>query len=320
MANPKGNDLEASVPKFCLLLEEDRRTPEGRVQSPKQFREHYFTYSGSSPADRIFKHMPREVRGPILTAWGIRGPKSALRDDDEKVQEVAREALTAGDIDDDTFEEGLAPKVVIRWVDLKDWWSFWRKGRLNKQSLRVALEGAYQLGLFDATWFLDTIQTPNGRLQGTDVLGDVLTKAELVEWVRNVHQSRDGTPRGLMAALGWERIIAKTADEVLLALLDAMAVKRGLAAKEAAGTPSQRPSVEVSEAASSDSVQVMSAADAEPGAQVVDLDLDQMTELPDDEDGDFEMEGTGESEGEGEEQEEETGVLHVKSARRGDKS
>lgn len=342
MANAKGNDLEASVPKFCLLLEEDRRTPEGRVQSAKQFREHYFTYSSTSSTDRVFKYLPREVRGPILTSWGIRGPKSALRDDDEKVQEIVCEALTAGDIDDDLFEEALLPKVVIRWVDLSDWWSFWRQGKLNKHSIRMALESAYRVGLFDATWFFDSIQTPGGRLRGTDVLGDVLTKTELVEWVRNIHQSRDGTPKGLIAALGWEKIVMKTADDVLIALLDAIASKRGLskeASASASGTSgtsaasgasaaSARASAppaststapaRAEEAAEASSGPVLAVVeDVRPDSQIVDIELDAMTELPDeanadDQDGEA-LDQVPYDPDDGSDEDEDTGVIRVDS-------
>src|SRR5262249_30033384 len=40
--------------------------------------------------------------------------------------------------------------------------------------------------------------------------------------------SGDGSPQGILSALGWESIVAKTANEVLLAVVDAMAQKNGL--------------------------------------------------------------------------------------------
>ena len=67
---------------------------------------------------------------------------------------------------------------------LPDWWSFWRGGKLSKQALQKALDSGYELGLFDAKWFFETIESPGGKLKGTDVVSEGLTKAELTEWIR----------------------------------------------------------------------------------------------------------------------------------------
>jgi hypothetical protein len=48
--------------------------------------------------------------------------------------------------------------------------------------------------------------------------------------VRKLHESGDGSPAGLVAALGWETILAKTAQDALLFALDAFAKKAGLVA------------------------------------------------------------------------------------------
>jgi hypothetical protein len=144
------------------------------------------------------------------------------------VQSVVHESLLAGDIDHVAFEEGLAPGVVIRWVPIADFWQFWRGGNLTKVSIRTALESAYDLGLFDAKWFLETIEAQGGKLRGTDVLSEGLNKSDLTAWVRRVHESRDGSPKGLLSALGWENVVGKTADPILIAVLDAVAVKNGL--------------------------------------------------------------------------------------------
>ena len=80
------NDLGAPVTKFCLALEKDRRTAEGRIRSEKDFREHFFPYDDASAKDRILKFLPREIRGPIIASWGIRGRKAAMRDDDARVR------------------------------------------------------------------------------------------------------------------------------------------------------------------------------------------------------------------------------------------
>jgi hypothetical protein len=223
------NDLTAALPKFCLAVEEHRRTPEGRVRSSSEFLRHFFPFDDKGVEDRVFRYLPKAVRGPIVTAWGIRGAKAALRDDDEKIQTVVHDALAAGDIDHGQFEAGLSAEVLMRWVSLQDWWTFWRGGRLTKNPILKALTAAYDLGLFDAKWFLETLQSRGGSLTGTDVLSEGLSKEDLTEWVRKIRESGDGSPKGLVSALGWEKIVAKTADDVLIAVLDAMAAKVALA-------------------------------------------------------------------------------------------
>jgi hypothetical protein len=223
------NDLSSAVPKFCYGLEVHRRTPDGRVRTAQEFLAHFFPHDSKSTTDRIFHYMPNDVRAPILTTWGVRGKKSALRDDDAKVQSVVHDALVAGDLDSGMFEDALAPDTIMRWVDLADWWVFWRGGKITKYTILRALESGYELGLFDAEWFLDTLRSHQGKLRGTDVLSEGLTKADLTEWVRRIHESGDGSPKGLLAALGWDQIVAKTTDEVLIAVVDVMAVKVSLA-------------------------------------------------------------------------------------------
>jgi hypothetical protein len=115
---------------------------------------------------------------------------------------------------------------------------------MSKQSLQKALTVAYDLALFDARWFLDTVQAKSGALKGTDVLADGLSKEDLVAWIKRIHEGGDGTPKGLVAALGWEKIAAKTRDEALVAVLDAVVTKVGLVppkeAKDAAAPPPSR--------------------------------------------------------------------------------
>jgi hypothetical protein len=91
------NDLNAAVPKFCLAMEKDRRSPEGRIRSDKEFRQHFFPYEENSATDRILRLLPNTVRGPIVAAWGIRGQKAALRDDDSRILAVVHDAFTATD-------------------------------------------------------------------------------------------------------------------------------------------------------------------------------------------------------------------------------
>src|SRR5690242_606806 len=86
------------VTRLCLTLDIDRRTPEGRIRSEREFREHFFPYDADTATDRIFRHMPKEVRGPILSTWGIRGKRTALRDDDERVRNAVHDALLSDDV------------------------------------------------------------------------------------------------------------------------------------------------------------------------------------------------------------------------------
>lgn len=228
MVDKASNDLSAAVPKFCLALEEHRRTPDGRVRTSQELITSFFPHDDKSCTDRIFKYLPNDARGPIIAAWGIRGIKAALRDSDEKVQSVVHDALVAGDVDHSAFEDGLTPETLVRWLPLGDLWSFWRGGKLTKQAIHKALSTAYELYLFDARWFLDTIQAKGGTIRGTDVLADGLEKADLSAWVRRIHETGDGTPKGLVAALGWDKIVAKTANDMLIGVLDAMVAKVGL--------------------------------------------------------------------------------------------
>ena len=222
------NDLNAAVPKFCLAVEEHRRTPEGRVRTSQEFLNHFFAYDEGKARDQLFRYIPNEVRGPILAHWGIRGLKAAVRDTDEKVEAVVHDALVAGDVDHAAFELGLPPDVVVRWVPLSSWWTFWRGGKLSKKSIHKALEEAYDLGLFDARWFLDTVEGRGGKLRGTDVIAEGLTKADLTEWIKKIHQSGDGSPRGILAAVGWDKLVSQTPNDVLIGALDALALKVGL--------------------------------------------------------------------------------------------
>lgn len=232
MENKPTNDRAHPVTKFCLTMEEHRRTPEGRVRTEKDLVAHFFPRDGEEVTDRLFCHMPREVRGPVLTAWGIRGSNSARRDDDEKVRTVVNDALLAGDLDEAKFEEGITPELLVDWVALSDWWTFWRKGKLTGVAIRKALGTARSLGLIDDKWFFDNLEGRNGRLKGTDVVCDTLTKDQVISWLKNVHASGDGSPAGLVAAIGWDTILQKTAEDALLFALDAFAKKAGLLSSE----------------------------------------------------------------------------------------
>jgi len=255
------NDLSAAVPKFCLALEEYRRTPEGRVRTSQDLLATFFPHDDKTSTDKVFKYLPNEVRGPIVAAWGIRGMKAAMRDNDERVQQVVWDALIAGDVDHQAFEEGLGPETLVRWIPLADLWAFWRGGKLSKQAIHKAMATAYELYLFDARWFLETLTAKGGTLKGTDVLSDGLTKDDLTQWVRRIHETGDGTPKGIVAALGWDKIVAKTSNDVLVAVLDAVVAKVGLVV-----APAKDSSPRAADAAKSEAKTEAKAEPQHPGA------------------------------------------------------
>jgi hypothetical protein len=246
VANPR-NDRDLAVTKFCRAMEDHRRTDAGRVRTAKEFVAQFFPYSEQKATDRLFLHMPNDVRGPVLAKWGIRGAKAALKDDDAKVQFVVHDALVAGDIDDGIFEEGITSEVLIDWIVLADWWKFWRHGKLTGVAIQKALATAREVGLIDDKWFLENIQGRGGKLRGTDVLCDTLSKDQIIAWLRKLHESGDASPAGIVAAIGWETILAKAAQDALLYALDQLARKVGLepapeSSKAVAAPPSEKSS------------------------------------------------------------------------------
>ena len=222
------NDRQNAVTKFCLAMEAFRRTEPGRVKNAKDLVDHFFPHDAAMAVDKLFVHLPREVRAPLVAGWGIRGAKAALRDDDERIRNVVHDAMLAGDIDVSIFEEGLTPGILTDWVPLGDWWSFWRSGKVSGVPAQKALATARELGLFDDRWFLENLDGRGGRLKGTDAIADTLSKEQIVSWVRGIHGSGDGSPTGVVAALGWDVILARTAQEALMFALDALAKKLGL--------------------------------------------------------------------------------------------
>ncbi len=261
MAKPK-NDQTLAVTKFCLSMEEHRRTEAGRVRTARELVLNFFPYDENGATDKLFHRMPNEVRGPVLSGWGIRGSKAALKDDDDKIRQVVHDALVAGDIDEATFEDGVTPQILVDWVALQDWWSFWRHGKLTGVAIQKALATARELELIDDRWFLLNVQGRGGKLKGTDVLCDTLSKDQIVVWMRKLHESGDGSPSGIIAAIGWETVLTKTAQDALLFALDAFAKKAGLAPD--AAQPSEPTSATTSPGGSGGSAGKGSAA---PSAQ-----------------------------------------------------
>jgi len=217
------------VTKLCLALETFRRTEAGRARDAKAFLAHFFPQEKDGARDRLFLHMPKEVRAELLSSWGIRGKKSALRDDDEKVRSTVTDALAAGDIDATVIEDGVTPDILIDWVPLEEWWTFWRGTTLPVALVRKALGAARDLSLFDERWLLEHLKLTSPKLEGTDVICAALSKDQVAAWVRGVHERGDASPTGLVAALGWENVLTTTANEALTSALDALARQIGLA-------------------------------------------------------------------------------------------
>lgn len=236
MPEPK-NDRNLATVKLCLALEGYRREEEGRVRTADELVQHFFPHDEARSEDKLFFRMPKEVRGPLLAAWGIRGIKAALRDDDDKVRSVVHDALVAGDIDSAAFEETVTAELLADWIPQEAYWAFWRGGKLSPAVVRRALTFARELGLYDARWLLATLTTKGGRLTGIDALTDVLGKDQLAAWLRRIHEAKDASPRAMLEALGWDVAFAALPVSALLELLDAMAKARGLVAAPAAPTP-----------------------------------------------------------------------------------
>ena len=280
------NDRQNPVTKFCLAMEELRRTDAGRVKDAKELVAYFFPYDESKATDELFIHLPREVRAPVIAGWGIRGQKAALRDDDERIRTVVHDAMLAGDIDEKAFEEGVTPNIITDWVPLGAWWGFWRSGKVTGVPAQKALATARELGLFDDKWFLMNVDGRGGRLKGTDTICDTLSKDQIVAWVRNVHTSGDGTPAGIVSALGWDTILAKTSQEALLFALDALAKKIGLvtAANANAGVPAAAGSAPALAPLSPPAVPERAVRGSEvPGIAIPDFPMEEKGSSPDDE-------------------------------------
>jgi hypothetical protein len=214
--------------RFCLALEQFRRTPEGRVRTAEEFVLSFFPHDGDIVADQLFRYISRETRAQIISGWKIRGPKTALRDDDAKVEEVIHDSLRAGDLEPGMFEAGISPEVLINSVPLTEWWIFWRTGKLSASILTHALLVARDQQLLGAAWFLDHVMATDGEARGIDVFASKLTKEDLTAWIRTIASTANATPEGIVSALGWEKILAGLPVSSLMILLDGLITRIGL--------------------------------------------------------------------------------------------
>ncbi len=133
------NDLSAAVPKFCLALEEHRRTPDGRVRTSQELLASFFPHDDKGCTDRVFKYLPNDVRGPIMAAWGIRGIKAALRDTTTRSRASSTTRSSRATSITRRSRRGSRPETLVRWVPLGDLWAFWRGGKLTKRAIHKAL-------------------------------------------------------------------------------------------------------------------------------------------------------------------------------------
>lgn len=227
-ATPLSTVPSLELRRFCLALEEYRRTPEGRVRTSEELVGSFFPHDREIVADQIFRYMAKETRAAILSGWKIRGPKTALRDDDAKVEEVVHDALLAGDIDATAFETGITAELLVNSVPLTEWWIFWRTGKLSAPVLVHALLIARDQKLLDAAWFLDNVVATEGEARGIDVFAPKLSKEDLSAWVRAIASSGNATPEGVVTALGWEKILGALPVSSLLLLIDGLIRRIGL--------------------------------------------------------------------------------------------
>ncbi|MEO8878075.1 MAG: hypothetical protein ABI461_20960 [Polyangiaceae bacterium] len=233
MATSPGNAHTAASPptaelrRYCLALEELRRTPEGRVRNSEELVASFFPHDGDIVADQLFRYMPNETRAGIISGWKIRGPKAALRDDDAKVEEVVHDALLAGDLDATAFESGVTAEILIQSVPLTEWWIFWRTGKLSAAILVRALLIARDQKLLAASWFLENV-SGDGEAHGIDVFAPKLSKDDLATWVRQIAATGNATSEGVVNALGWEKILATLSVSSLLLLMDGLIRRIGL--------------------------------------------------------------------------------------------
>src|SRR5262249_53093275 len=114
-------------------------------------------------------------------------------------------------------------------------------GRIDGAPVQQALAIARDLELYDDRWFLANVRGGKGNKSGTDVVCDSLSKGEGTDWLKIVHATGDASPGGLIAAVGWDVVLTKTANDALLVALDALVAKLGLAAATGATTGATQP-------------------------------------------------------------------------------
>ena len=159
-------------------------------------------------------------------------PRSQGRDARRRRRGCARSFTTRSSPATSTIKRSKtasAADIIVGWAELADWWKFWRGGKHTKYSIQRALETAYDLELFDARWFFDMLESGGGKLHGTDVLVEGMSKTELADWIKKIHESGDGSPEGpaRLRSAG-RRSSPRRRTPCLLSAIDAFAQKNGL--------------------------------------------------------------------------------------------
>lgn len=219
---------------FCLHLDRFWRQPlESPILTATDFREALFPYDRDRAEDRIFRYLSPSDRGKVLHNWSICGRRTAEQSTNEEIVAIVHRAFKYSDLDDAVFASGLTSELVIGFSQLDHWWRFWRSGRHHKLSLQAVFTKAYELELFDAAWFLGSVTAKKGKLRGVDAIAASLKMDGLAKWLTAVHGAiiRDGkaTEKTFLEALSLETIVAKMDVEDMLALVDELSGKLGLA-------------------------------------------------------------------------------------------
>ena len=230
VAKPR-NDRNHAVTKFCLAMEEHRRTEAGRVRTAKEFVAHFFPYDEQKANDQLFLHMPqrrpraraREVGHPRRQG-GAQGRRRA--GEARRPRRARRGRHRRGDL----RRGRRRPTSSSTGSPLAEWWSFWRRARSPASPIQKALATARELGLIDDQ--LVPRERPGPRRQAEGHRRRSATRSARIRSSRGCASSTsrgDGSPAGIVAALGWETVLAKTAQDALLFALDQFARKAGLA-------------------------------------------------------------------------------------------
>jgi hypothetical protein len=250
MKNPKLRgpiDPASQIGQFFLNFETAWRQAGGSgTHTPKDFRQFFFPFDRSDSTDRIFRHLTAEERADLVFGWHICGRKMAIRYSAERITEIVLEAFLEGDLDDERFAESIGPDLVLRRVPIEEWWRFFMLGKFSKPVILKFLNLADAACFIDASWFFAKVKTTvsSGRMNGLDALSAVLTKTDLADWLLKLHRimlSHAAHEQDLLAALGFETVVAKMALEDLQALVAEFGQRFGLTEAVADSTPTPVP-------------------------------------------------------------------------------
>ena len=226
------NDPAAAVPKFCLALEEHRRTNDGRVRTSQEMLATFFTHDDKACSDRICSSTCRRRARSDHCRVGYSGVKAALRDNDEQdpaasssthsspATSITWPSRTASPPNDHSL--GPARRLVgilARWQAHEASPSQGPRNRIRTLSLRRPLVPRDD-------------QARERRAQGHRRPRRRLDERRSHAVGPKDPRDRRRLAQGPGVSLGWDKIVAKTANDVLVAVLDAMVAKVGLVARQ----------------------------------------------------------------------------------------